>query len=237
MIGATTTPVPDPHTLGAEPRYRPSTRLARFVRTRDLTCTHPGCTRPAQYCDLDHAVAYGRGPTHPANLRCLCRKHHLLKTFWTGAGGWTDRQLPDGTIVWTAPTGHSYRSPPGSRLLFPRWDTTTPAPPTAPAPSTIDSSDRGLAMPLRTRTRTAAHTAYIRRQRQRPNSVERSTLLRIPVSSAVPSVWNSLYPLVPRPNVRSGSTQGRAHPKRVAWTGDPGYPPSRHLPEVVVPHR
>ena len=34
VIGATTTPTPNPHTLGAEPRYRPSTRLARPVRTR-----------------------------------------------------------------------------------------------------------------------------------------------------------------------------------------------------------
>jgi hypothetical protein len=25
--------------------------------------------------------------------------HHLLKTFWAGAGGWADQQLPDGTIL------------------------------------------------------------------------------------------------------------------------------------------
>lgn len=33
------------------------------------------------------------------------RCHHLLKTFWTGIGGWTDRQLPDGTVIWTSPAG------------------------------------------------------------------------------------------------------------------------------------
>jgi hypothetical protein len=25
------------------------------------------------------------------------RCHHLVKTFYTGVGGWADRQLPDGT--------------------------------------------------------------------------------------------------------------------------------------------
>jgi hypothetical protein len=96
----------------------------------------------------------------------LCRKHHLLKTFWTGATGWHDQQLPDGTIIWTAPTGHHYRSPPGSRLLFPHWDTTTPTPPISPATGP-PPTDRSLKMPLRKRTRTAEHTARIQRERQR----------------------------------------------------------------------
>jgi hypothetical protein len=165
-MGAVVRPITDPAALGVEPSYRPSAKLARFVRGRDLTCRQPGCHRPAEYCDLDHAIPYGCGPTHPANLRCLCRKHHLLKTFWTGATGWQDQQLPDGTIVWTAPTGHQYRSPPGSRLLFPDWDTTTPNPATA-ATQTSHPHNRGLKMPLRKRTRSAEHTARIRRERQR----------------------------------------------------------------------
>ena len=33
------------------------------------------------------------------------RTHHLLKTFWGGPDGWADRQLPDGTVIWTAPGG------------------------------------------------------------------------------------------------------------------------------------
>jgi hypothetical protein len=166
-MGAVVRPITDPAALGAEPGYRPSDKLARFVRARDLTCRQPGCDRPAEYCDLDHGIPYGRGPTHPGNLRCLCRKHHLLKTFWVGTGGWHDEQLADGTILWTAPTGHHYRSPPGSRLLFPRWDTTTPVPPTPPSATGPPAQDRGLAMPLRKRTRTAQHTARIQRERQR----------------------------------------------------------------------
>ena len=103
----------------AEPRYTPSRATAEFVRCRDLTCRFPGCDKPAQFCDVDHTVAYPVGPTHPSNLKCLCRFHHLLKTFWNGAEGWRDRQLPDGTVIWTSPTGHTYTTYPGSKHLFP----------------------------------------------------------------------------------------------------------------------
>ena len=80
-----------------EPRYVPSAVLARFVRCRDLTCRFPGCDVPADVCDVDHTIAYPVGPTCASNLKCLCRKHHLLKTFC----GWFDQQLPDGTVIWT----------------------------------------------------------------------------------------------------------------------------------------
>jgi hypothetical protein len=74
-----------------EPRYTPSPQICEFVRCRDLTCRFPGCDKAAQFCDLDHTVPYPVGPTHPSNLKCLCRFHHLVKTFW----GWRDNQLPD----------------------------------------------------------------------------------------------------------------------------------------------
>ena len=76
-----------------EPRYTPTRQTCEFVRCRDLTCRFPGCDKPAQFCDVDHTVAYPVGPTHPSNLKCLCRFHHLMKAFW----GWRDQQLPDGT--------------------------------------------------------------------------------------------------------------------------------------------
>ncbi|ORA70672.1 hypothetical protein BST28_22960, partial [Mycolicibacter kumamotonensis] len=99
--GATVKPVRHPGPDSApEPKYRPSTALDEFVRCRDMTCRWPGCDRPAEFCDLDHAIAYALGgPTHPSNLRCLCRKHHLIKTFH----GWRDRQHADGTIDWLSP--------------------------------------------------------------------------------------------------------------------------------------
>jgi len=53
-----------------EDRYRPSTALQEFVRTRDLTCRFPGCDRPAVAADIDHTVPWPAGATHPANTKC-----------------------------------------------------------------------------------------------------------------------------------------------------------------------
>ncbi|WP_226863523.1 HNH endonuclease signature motif containing protein [Mycolicibacterium baixiangningiae] len=140
-----------------EPRHRPSTALDDFVRCRDLTCRFPGCDVSAYRCDVDHTVPYPAGPTCASNLKCLCRKHHLLKTFWAGIGGWHDEQLPDGTVIWTSPSGQTYTTQPGSALLFP-----TLCIPTAPAPATTATkrtANSGLKMPRRSRSR-AKDRAY-----------------------------------------------------------------------------
>ncbi|MEB3068941.1 HNH endonuclease signature motif containing protein [[Mycobacterium] vasticus] len=162
--GATVKPLHHPGDAPAQPRYRPSTALAAFIRARDMTCRFPGCDRPATACDIDHAIAYPAGPTHPANLRCLCRKHHLLKTFWTGDTGWHNTQNPDGTIEWTSPTGHTYTTTPGSTLLFPSLCLPTgasPPPRTPLAPGTC----RSVMMPTRTRTRAQNRSAQIEAER------------------------------------------------------------------------
>jgi hypothetical protein len=150
-----------------ESGYRPSAKLARFVRARDLTCRFPGCTAPAEYCDIDHVVPYPLGATHPSNLACLCRKHHHLKTFW--AGDWDLKLLPDGAAVWTSPTGRTYTTYPGCRSYFPEWDTNTGdlPPPPRPEPS---SADRGLMMPRRKRTRAQDRADRINAERERNNS-------------------------------------------------------------------
>jgi hypothetical protein len=136
-----------------EPRYVPPRAMADFVRCRDLTCRFPGCDKPAQVCDLDHTVAYPVGPTHPSNLKCLCRFHHLLKTFWNGATGWRDRQLPDGTIVWTSPTGHTYTTYPGSKHLFPQLCQPTATLWAGEPPVAETTDERGAMMPKRRHTR------------------------------------------------------------------------------------
>jgi hypothetical protein len=61
-----------------------------------------------------------------------------------------DRQLPDGTVTWTAPGGQTYTTRPGSALLFP-----TLCRPTAPiaSPAVRPEAASGLTMPRRTRTR------------------------------------------------------------------------------------
>ncbi|MGV0642668.1 DUF222 domain-containing protein [Mycolicibacterium sp. XJ2546] len=159
--GAKVQSVYRPEATAGEPRYRPSRACERFVCLRDMTCRFPGCDRPAECCDLDHTTPYPGGPTHPSNIKCLCRFHHLLKTFC----GWRDQQCPDGTIIWTAPSGHTYRTHPTSKLYFPYWDTTTaelPPPSNAPPPS----AQRALKMPRRRRTRAAENEARITAERE-----------------------------------------------------------------------
>jgi hypothetical protein len=143
-----------------EPQYRPSTALDEFVRMRDMTCRAPGCDRPAVFGDIDHTVAYPGGPTHAGNLKCYCRKHHLLKTFWPG---WSDRQLADGTVIVTTPTGHTYATKPGGSLFFPTWAINTPAPPGTQA---IPGEYRTLMMPARKRSRAKARADRVKSERR-----------------------------------------------------------------------
>ena len=149
-----------------EPGYRPSPELAEFVRFRDLFCRFPGCDVPAERCDIDHARPWPLGATHASNLNCKCRKHHLMKTFWTGIGGWADIQLPDGAVIWTSPTGKTYTTHPGSRIFFPTWNTTTAdLPPPTTDLSLPMTGDRGLMMPRRKRPRAADDAARIKAER------------------------------------------------------------------------
>ncbi|MDR3665093.1 MAG: DUF222 domain-containing protein [Mycobacterium sp.] len=156
--------------LDGVPRYRPSTAIDEFVRMRAMTCMFPGCDQPAVSCDVDHTIPWPAGPTHPGNLSPKCRKHHLLKTFYGGPTGWQDRQLPDGSIAWAAPTGHTYTSVPGSRILFPDKIIDTPLPPTprstVPDLDAPQTPSRGVMMPIRRRTRNQDRAARIAHERQ-----------------------------------------------------------------------
>lgn len=183
-IGATVQPVVV--CQAAESGYRPSRRLADFVRARDLTCRAPGCRRPAMHCDLDHTVAYGDGgATHASNIKCLCRFHHLLKTF----GGWKDRQLPDGTVIWDLPDGQTYVTLPGSALLFPSLMTPAGATPIAPGPADpAGAAERALRMPRRTRTRAQNRAARIAAERRR-NRREREAA-EAEMSTPPPPRWH-----------------------------------------------
>ena len=157
-------PVIHPAASPPEHGYCPSAALADFVRCRDLTCRFPGCDHPADFCDVDHTVPHARGgSTHASNVKCLCRKHHLLTTLWTG---WHDEQLPDGTVVWTSPSDRVYRTAPGSALLIPALclPTGTPAPIVS---RQAVSPHRGAAMPRRTRTRAADRHHRIIGERRR----------------------------------------------------------------------
>ncbi|WIM85881.1 HNH endonuclease signature motif containing protein [Candidatus Mycobacterium wuenschmannii] len=147
----------------AEPRYTPSAKLAEFVRCRDLTCRAPGCDVPAVRCDIDHTKPFADGgATHPSNLKALCRKHHLLKTFW----GWQDRQLADGTVIWTLPSGRVYVTSPGSALLFPALAVSTGDVPQVPPAYDLRCGDRTAMMPTRSRTRSQHRAQRIAAERR-----------------------------------------------------------------------
>lgn len=61
-------------------RYRPPKVTDEFVRVRDRECRFPGCYRPSQFGDLDHATEWNRGgDTNAANLIGYCRRHHRLR--------------------------------------------------------------------------------------------------------------------------------------------------------------
>lgn len=164
------------HPVDAAPEcgYVPTRGLADFVRCRDLTCRFPGCDAPAMNCDVDHTVPHGRGgSTQASNLKCLCRFHHLVKTFW----GWRDEQLRDGTVIWSSPAGDRYVTHPGSAIVFPRL-----CAPTAPADLDVDvggrdqpdDPERTAKMPRRARTRAHQRAHDIAAER-RANHHRRTT--------------------------------------------------------------
>ncbi|WP_422743956.1 13E12 repeat family protein [Mycobacterium sp. WMMD1722] len=146
-----------------EDGYRPSAALADFVRCRDLTCRFPGCDVPVWRGDLDHTAAYPAGPTQASNLKAYCRTHHLLKTFYTGPGGWGEIQLPDGTVLWTSPTGRRYATTPEGSFFFPQL--AVPADEAAPPPDGPPRPARGRSMPTRARTRAEDRAYRIARER------------------------------------------------------------------------
>lgn len=158
-----------------ESGYRPSAALAEFVRARDLTCRFPNCDVSAWECDIDHVTPYGDGgPTQASSLSCKCRTHHLAKTFW----GWHDEQLPDGTIIWTSPSGWVSVTRPAGAALYPALAVpTAPASP-PPADSRREHAAKGTKMPRRQRSRARQRTATIVAQR-RANHIARTTPARL----------------------------------------------------------
>ncbi|MFI5511605.1 DUF222 domain-containing protein [Mycobacterium sp. NPDC051804] len=145
---ATLKPLTVPTGVAPDPGYRPSAKTKEFIQWRDLTCRWPGCDKPVEKCDIDHTVPYPQGSTHPSNMKLYCRIHHLVKTFC----GWSDQQLPDGTIVLTSPTGHTYTTEAHGAAMFaalaqPTGELDLP-------PHVIDpDTDRTVMMPRRKQTR------------------------------------------------------------------------------------
>ncbi|MGY1696003.1 DUF222 domain-containing protein [Geodermatophilus sp. SYSU D00814] len=113
--------------------YTPSAAQQAFVRTRDRTCRFPTCGQRVGWADADHVLPHAAGgATDCANLCCLCRSHHRVKTF---ARGWRFHMAADGTLTVTTPSGITRTTrPPGLRPPPPP----EPEPPGAEEPAAPD---------------------------------------------------------------------------------------------------
>ncbi len=112
--------------------YRPRLSHRDHVVQRDRTCRFPGCRQPARRCQIDHSEEFcSGGATCPCNLACLCKFHHDLKT----TGLWDAQQYPDASILWTSPTGRTYRTE------TPEWPIAAPKHQTRPSTSTVDDAE------------------------------------------------------------------------------------------------
>jgi hypothetical protein len=111
--------------------YSPTDAQTEWLRTRDQRCRFPNCGRRAGWADLDHVVSHRcGGATDCANLCCLCRSHHRLKTF---ARGWRFVMDDDGVLHVTTPSGITRTTrPPG--LRSPERPLSTAVPSSAPVP-------------------------------------------------------------------------------------------------------
>ena len=110
--------------------YSPTDAQTEWVHTRDRRCRFPNCGQRTGWADLDHVIAHAcGGQTDCANLCCLCRSHHRLKTF---ARGWRFVMDQDGDLHVTTPSGITRTTrPPGLRppeRPTPTPETTTPPP-------------------------------------------------------------------------------------------------------------
>lgn len=113
------------------------------------------------------------------------RYHHLVKTFW----GWRDKQLPDGTVIWTLPDGQIYATTPAGAVLFPALVGPTGLVPAAPAAARLEPrGGRTAMMPKRRYTRAVSRAHRIASERASNRQAARSALPAnaVPNPNAVP---------------------------------------------------
>ena len=105
-------PVPVRRLPDGKGAYQPPPWLVDFVKARDGHCRFPECSVSARFCDVDHVMAWPAGATHPANLACLCRRHHRIKQ----RPRWRVEMEPGAVLVWTDPCGRVRASMPPDQL-------------------------------------------------------------------------------------------------------------------------
>jgi hypothetical protein len=107
--------------------HDPPQDMVDHVVARDRHCRRGlGCRMPANRCDVDHRVAFPRGPTAASNLDSGCRPDHEIKTFTDTTVTLDPGGMP-GDLRITYPSGRSYRLP-----VEPVLERIVPAPPEVP---------------------------------------------------------------------------------------------------------
>ncbi|MEP7330899.1 MAG: HNH endonuclease signature motif containing protein [Terracoccus sp.] len=88
--------------------YRPTAAMRAQVLAVDGTCRGPGCTVPANRCDLDHDTPWPKGPTHVSNLTAKERRHHNVRTH----EHWRATRDADGAVHWRTAAARVYTTHP-----------------------------------------------------------------------------------------------------------------------------
>ena len=95
-----------------------------------------------------------------------------MKTFW----GWSEQQLPDGTLILKSPAGHTQVTTPGSALLFPSLCRAVGGMPAPEADPPQDyCAERTAMMPKRRRTRAQNRANRITTERRQNREARLST--------------------------------------------------------------
>ena len=83
----------------------PAQRIVLYAKDRG--CTFPGCTMPANLCEVHHCDPYATNPVTDVNEMTLaCHPNHEL-----AEQGWTTRKNHDGDTEWIPPTHLDHGQP------------------------------------------------------------------------------------------------------------------------------
>lgn len=133
----------------------------------------PGCDKPATDADIDHTVPHPVGPTHPSNLKCLCRFHHLLKRSGSAPPAGTIASTPTGPSSGRHPPDTRTRPTPAAGCSTPPW--LNPPPPSGPATHPARNPATGAASRCPA-GETPAPTTAVARSPRNENSTTPSSL-------------------------------------------------------------
>lgn len=87
--------------------YEPTAAMRRTIRQKWRTCTVPGCSQPAEWCEIEHCCSFSKrdprtgGQTVMENLHPMCKHHHQLKSM----GVIRLKRLGKDDVAWILPMG------------------------------------------------------------------------------------------------------------------------------------